>query len=172
MSFCTRCGAQIVQGSTFCHSCGTAAPKENNGTCTAGSAAAATATPTQAPVDYSDPVQDANANKVYGVLAYIGPLVLISLFAAPKESHFSRYHTNQGLVLWISTIAIWVVLGVLTSVSLFHSYYWMGGWAISLCLVPIINLLILGSAILGIVHAAKGELKPLPLIGKLRILRA
>ena len=50
---------------------------------------------------------DVNANKVMGVLAYLGILVLIPIFAA-KGSKFARSHANQGLILLILEIVIYL----------------------------------------------------------------
>ncbi len=47
------------------------------------------------------------------VLAYIGILFLIPLLACPN-SRFARYHTNQGLVLFLLELAIGVVTGIFT----------------------------------------------------------
>ena len=46
---------------------------------------------------------DAEQNKVFGILAYLGILCLIPLLAA-KDSRFARYHANQGLVLFLGAI--------------------------------------------------------------------
>jgi uncharacterized membrane protein len=126
-------------------------------------------------VNYADPVADANANKVYGILAYIGILVLVSIFAAPKESRYSRFHANQGLVLLIAdvggSIAIGIISGILTAIIAIN-------WVLAVPFGIIIGLLwtaygvgILVLVILGIVNAAKGEQKPLPIIGKFTILK-
>lgn len=54
--------------------------------------------------------QDINANKGMSVLAYIGILFLVPLLACPN-SRFARFHTNQGLVLFLLGIASSVVVG-------------------------------------------------------------
>jgi hypothetical protein len=46
---------------------------------------------------------DIEKNKVFAVLAYIGILFLVPLLAAP-QSRFARYHTNQGIVLFLASI--------------------------------------------------------------------
>ena len=48
--------------------------------------------------------KDIEDNKLMGVLAYIGLLFLIPLFAA-KESKFAQFHTNQGILLCIVGVA-------------------------------------------------------------------
>jgi len=105
----------------------------------------------------ADP-QDVQANKVMAILAYFGLLVLIPLFAA-KESPFARFHANQGLILLIAGFVIWLVSTVLTFVSPF------------LGIISLLNIVILVFAIIGIINAAKGEMKELPLVGKFRIIK-
>lgn len=106
--------------------------------------------------------KDVEENKVMGVLAYIGILVLIPLLAAPK-SKFARYHSNQGLILLIIEVlcsAIFTPLGFIPYVGIVFSI--IGGLVGLVCLVLLI---------LGIVNAAQGKAKTLPLIGKFNILK-
>src|SRR5471030_1450735 len=39
---------------------------------------------------------DVEKNKVFGILAYLGPLCLVPILVA-KDSPFAKYHANQGL---------------------------------------------------------------------------
>jgi uncharacterized membrane protein len=123
---------------------------------------------------------DAQANKVWGVLAYI--LFLIPLLAAPKNSQFARYHTNQGLNYFIFWLAIVIVLNIIQAIviaaawsgaglySLAYGYAW-GGIAAFGIIWTIVGIIFAILFILGLVHAIKGEKKPLPIIGKLNILK-
>jgi uncharacterized membrane protein len=103
---------------------------------------------------------DAQQNKVYAILAYIGILVLVPILAA-KESRFARFHANQGLVLFIAEIA-WAVL--YNVIDLFLP------WTI-MALLSLVSVVFLVFAIMGIVNAAGGKTKPLPLIGDITILK-
>ncbi len=116
----------------------------------AAEAPAAEAGPAAAPA--IDP-SDISANKVMAILAYIGILVLIPLFAA-KESKFARFHTNQGLILFICNIVIYFI----SLIPGLKAICW------------ILSVAALVFAIIGIIGAAKGETKELPLIGKYRII--
>lgn len=106
--------------------------------------------------------KDIQDNKIMAVLAYIGILLLIPLFAA-KNSKFARFHVNQGLPLMIVGLAIGII-------------------SIPLGLIPIVRIItgiifglagicVLVLAILGIVNAATGKAKELPLVGKFKILK-
>lgn len=96
--------------------------------------------------------KDIEDNKVMAVLAYIGPLFLIPLFAA-KESKFARFHTNQGLVLFLAGLIGGVASGII----------WI--------LAPVVSIASLVLTILGIVNAVQGKAKELPLIGKFKLLK-
>ena len=105
--------------------------------------------------------------KGMAILSYFGFLVLIPIFAAKKDP-FARYHANQGLVLCIVVMICSVLSNVLTRVLL----------EISPLLVLIVSgffgiltLVFCIFSIIGIIHAAKGQKKPLPLIGGIKILK-
>jgi uncharacterized membrane protein len=104
---------------------------------------------------------DIAKNKAFAVLAYIGLLFLVPLLAAP-ESRFARYHTNQGIVLFLA--AIIANAGVV--VLMFLPF--VGCLATPLTFVTVIGPLVL--MVMGIVNAASGVCKPLPLIGQYQIL--
>jgi len=104
---------------------------------------------------YIPDAADVDKNKVFGILAYLWILWLVPLLAA-KESPFARYHTNQGIILFITGIALWVVNIVLMFIPII-------GWLLMLCLwIAMIALWLIG-----LITAIKGECKPLPVIGNL-----
>ncbi len=110
----------------------------------------------------ADP-KDVQDNKVMAILAYFGLLFLIPLFAA-KESPFARFHTNQGLILCITWIVAMIIVAILGTILMFISPI--------LSFIPYLIMFvfpILG--IIGIINAAKGEMKELPIIGKYRIIK-
>lgn len=94
--------------------------------------------------------QDIEKNKVYAILAYIGILFLVPLLAA-KDSPYAKFHTNQGLVLFLLEVILSVV-------------WW----------IPFLGLLwiaVVVFAIMGIINAAQGECKPLPIIGEIQLIK-
>lgn len=113
-----------------------------------------------------DFVMDSN-DKLYGILAYLGLLVLVPTFAGKTE--FARYHANQGWVLFICElilgVAVGIVGGIITVIIPF-----VGGIILGV-LEGIIGLVSLIMMILGIVNVANGEMKPLPVIGGIKILK-
>lgn len=88
-------------------------------------------------------------NTLMGVLAYLGPLVIISYLVA-KDNPFVKFHIKQGLVL----ICIQVIVWILSPMS------W-GLWS----LLRLVNLAVLVLTILGIVNVVQKKEKELPLVG-------
>lgn len=112
--------------------------------------------------------EDVQNNKVFAIIAYFGILVLVPIFAA-KESKFARFHANQGLGLFICEAA-WGIISYIISYLLAVSFSWamLGLWSVISWLVCIGFLVF---AIIGIVNAAQGSTKPMPLFGKFKILK-
>lgn len=188
MKNCPKCGASGDDSMKFCPICGSpltetapsapaaptpppmtppVAPSASNG------AAAGTEPPKSSVSDVInginntadttseyDPV-DIKNNTVMGVLAYLGLLVFIPMFAA-KESKFAQFHANQGLLLLI----LWIASGVIS---------WLGKIPVIGFLFAIVSWLVglacTVLAIVGIINVANGKAKELPVIGQFRLLK-
>ncbi len=85
------------------------------------------------------------------VLAYIGPLVIISYLSA-KDDPFVKFHIKQGLVLFVIEVVIWLV----------GQMFWPF-WIF----LNIVNLATLILSIIGILNAVHKKEKELPLVGHL-----
>ena len=176
MKFCGKCGTKIEDNIKFCPGCGspTDAPQEQQ---------SQQAQPASQPPqnDFSQKIQNLNntadttaefdaqditSNKAMAILAYFGPLVLIPIFAA-KQSKFARYHSNQGLVLLIASILYGIAYSILSSIILAIS--WRLYFIVSI--IGLVSIVITILAIIGIINAATGKAKELPLIGKFKILK-
>ena len=151
MAFCNKCGAQIGDGAAFCPSCGAPSGNTQQGY-------------QQQPYQGGN---DAVNNKAMDILAYLGILVLVPIFAA-KDSQFARYHANQGLVLAIAEIAYGIVVSILNAILFVIS------WRLASIVGTILGVVWLGFlalSIIGIINAANGKMQPLPLIGGITILK-
>ena len=141
---------------------------------------AATPAPNYAPpAQAAPPANDAEANKGMAILAYI--LFFVPLIAgAHKNSPFVKFHTNQGTVLFIAS-AIYGVLEMIVSAvlgAIFLSATTLSGlgaglgvYGILTTILGILWLIPLVLVIMGIVNAATGKTKPLPVIGKFTIIK-
>lgn len=106
---------------------------------------------------------DIAQNKVFAVLSYIGILVLIPLFAN-QNSRYARFHTGQGLNLFVLTLLVNVVRRVS------FGYFWLGGWSMMKLALGVCHLVLFILMIVGIINAATGQAKELPIIGKIHII--
>lgn len=112
----------------------------------------------------ADPA-DVEKNKAMGILAYI--FFFIPLIAA-RESRFAMYHANQGLVLFLAWVAV-IIAGTILQTILFAISWRIGLVFSNIWWIAYIAMLVL--VILGILNASKGELKPLPVIGNISIIK-
>lgn len=176
MAFCIKCGAQLADGALFCANCG--APLQQQAQQASNQQQYRQApnqqqyqqyqqAPNRQPAgsffdtpDYTSQMHpnDIQQNKVMGILAYIGILVLIPIFAAP-QSKFARFHANQGLLVDIASAALSIIASILTAVLP------VLGVIFFLLALPVFAM-----QVLGIINAASGKAKELPLVGKIRIL--
>lgn len=178
MAFCGNCGHKYEEGTKFCPGCGAAlaAPAQPE---------AAPPPPPQQPAapanDFGAKLQSLNntadstsafdpadiqQNKAMGILAYLGILVLIPIFAC-KGSRFARFHSNQGLVLLLACVAYNIVYGIINAILLAIS------WRLAFIgtILSLVGIVFLVLAIIGIVNVCNGRAKELPLIGKIKLLK-
>lgn len=99
--------------------------------------------------------KDVQENKGMAIIAYFWLLCLIPLLAK-KDSPYAVFHGKQGLALAIAQTVWWLAAFVLVFIPVFGLFILWIGW---------ILLLILW--IMGIVNAASGRMKELPVIGGL-----
>lgn len=172
MLLCEKCGTKVDEGTKFCPSCGNSmevpAPQQqeqNSGDQNDFLAKISNLNDTaDTTADYD--ADDVSKNKAIAVLAYFGVLCFIPMFAA-KDSKFARFHANQGLTLFIACVAWSIVYSILNWIILAISWrlYFISS-IIGLC-----SLVFLVLAVLGIINAANGRAKELPVIGKFKILK-
>lgn len=161
MAFCNKCGNQLPDGANNCPNCGAPAGNTQQNTQNAQDFVNNMMN-TNDTTSQFDP-QDINNNKGMSVLTYIGFLFLVPLLACPN-SKFARYHTNQGLVLFLLEFALGVVTGILGIIPI-------AGLIIGGLLSAVGGIFTLVLMIMGIINAAQGQAKELPLIGKITLLK-
>jgi uncharacterized membrane protein len=110
--------------------------------------------------------EDAEKNKIFGILAYLGILCLVPILAA-KESPFAKYHANQGLVLFVLEIVIWIALFVINIVLAMLP----GGLGFLSAIFGLLYLAPLVLLVIGIINAAAGKCVPLPVVGGIKLLK-
>lgn len=100
----------------------------------------------------SSPPPQMNNSQIMGILAYLGPLVIVS-YLMGKDDPFVKFHIKQGLVLFAIEVVVWVLSGM----------FFFGFWQ----LLQLINLATLILSIMGIVHVVRHEQKEVPIVGGL-----
>ena len=100
-------------------------------------------------------------DKVMGVLSYLGILVLIPLCVG--NSSFTKFHANQGLVLLIVEFIFGIVLGIGMALPIIRILFAIIG--------GVFELICLCLAIFGIVTAVNGEMKEIPVIGAIKLIK-
>lgn len=166
MAFCEKCGAKMEDNAKFCPSCGAgvdgAQGQQSQQSNQSGNFQdtlnkyIATADST---ADFDQ--QDIAQNKVMAILAYIWILFLVPLLAAPN-SKYARFHANQGLVLFLASICVSIVMAVFSWIPILNILIYV--------VCSLISLGLLALMILGIINACQGRAKELPIIGQIKIL--
>ncbi len=115
--------------------------------------------PTQQSI-YADDYQDMpqGSDKAWAIASYFWVILWLLAFflgrrdANGRRSNFLTHHLNQSFVLNVASI----IVGAITRIT---------------SAAGILNLIIFVLAIMGIVYAAKGSTKPLPIVGDLKVFR-
>lgn len=105
---------------------------------------------------------DVEKNKVFGVLSYLPPLLFLVALLTARQSRFAMYHCNQGIVLTIASFAGWFAYMILSAILGFIPIL---GVLVIMLLGFALMVGVFALAIIGLINAANGRCKPLPLIG-------
>lgn len=99
--------------------------------------------------------------KTIAIVSYItliGWIVAIILHSQEQnKSHFAAFHLRQSLGLICTGFALSIVSVPMMIIPLIN-FLWM-------LLAPLIGLALLALLIVGVINAANGESKPLPVVG-------
>ena len=180
MAYCSKCGQQLPEGSKFCPSCGSPVGK-----CTKKSQADNVIEKIASLNDTEDSTSeydeaDISTNRIIALFSYLGPLVLVPIIGTPK-SKFAMFHANQGLILLIAEIVYANVNGIIRCLlkvifpvkDLFWFFIPVRGTVCNIIylLMGIVWLVFVIASVIGIINAARGKAKELPVIGGIRLLK-
>ena len=98
--------------------------------------------------------QSSSNRMLFGILSYIGILVVIPYLVA-KDDSFVKFHVKQSLVLFSIEIVLWLILWFLANTI----------WVLY-PLVNLLNLVMVLFSIIGIVNVVQNKEKSLPLVGQ------
>lgn len=97
-------------------------------------------------------------DKTVAVLAYItliGWIIALIMHNGSNKTKLGAFHIRQSLGIWVYAIAVVIVGFILAFIPFL-------GWLVSIAL----NLSILAAWIMGLIGAASGDLKPIPVVGQ------
>ena len=100
--------------------------------------------------------QDIQTNKVWAALSYVGILFILPLLVNGGQSRYAKYHANQGFILFLTNLVVGIASAILGKIPVLGAV-----------LSALLSLASLALMIIGIINAANGKAKQLPLIGGL-----
>lgn len=106
--------------------------------------------------------------ELYCYFAYLGPFFIAGLFSEASGSRRFRFHANQGLLLFIAEVIFVVVCCVINKPL--RSVPYVGPFLFYLIAAVFVIISFVFSA-KGMMNVAKGQDRPLPVIGKLTLIR-
>jgi len=113
----------------------------------------------QQPAEANPVNKDVEENKAMAIVGYILPILFfVPLLSDAKNIPYAKFHANQQLNLLLTAIAVNVVGSIIPFI----------GWFI---ILPIGSLVVLVLVIMGVINAAKGEMKKLPIIGDFTLIK-
>ncbi len=158
MATCAKCGGQLLEGATFCGSCGTPVASPASPSVAAGGGPAAAAAPATA--------SSGLAPNVAGALAYVTliPPILFLVMEPYNRDKFIRFHSFQCLFLTgaaiVASIAVMILTFIIGLVPVI-------GWIIGLLLWLGFCLGFFVLWVLCIYKAYQNQCWQIPVIGKL-----
>jgi len=103
-------------------------------------------------------IDDIKEYKLFAILGYLLPFLFFIPMLNDKSKHvpYVRFHANQQLTL----LVIWVAVSIVSNMLFTILYVFM----------PFVNIAMLVFVVLGIISAAQGTMKKMPLLGDIALL--
>ena len=152
MAFCPSCGSQV--DGKFCAKCG----------------AAVTAAPTGGtipppPARPSTGGLDQNVASALCYLLWVLTGVLFLVIEPYNKNKTIRFHAFQAIFFWLAAVAIWIVVGILSTMLAAISF--LGFWSVSFLLYRLVELGLAVVWVMLMYKAYNNEKWVLPIIGPL-----
>ena len=162
MNYCENCGGLLAGSKKFCPECGCVTAES----ITPGQACHHTQGNTQNLDGVLDKIQNDNT-VLMSVLSYIFILIPL-LTGAHKTSDVIKFHLNQGAVLVISSF-LWGIIRATIGIGFSYVHYYYS-WMI-LAPLNLLGVVFPVLLVIGVLNAVNGKMKPLPLIGRISIIK-
>ena len=111
------------------------------------------------------PVRDESEEKwkAWAILGYIFPILFFIPLVADAKTSYTKFHSNQQLLLLLGGVAIYLIRKLLGWIPLVRILVGLLAFALGIFLLVCV--------ILGIISVVNGTRKPLPLIGEITIIK-
>jgi uncharacterized membrane protein len=152
MAHCTKCGAALAEGASFCAACGT--PQ-----------AAAGSAPVVTPANVPPVAHQQMAENIAGLLCYSLGWITGLIFYFVDKRPFVRFHAAQSIVTFAGLHIISFALGIIFGVSLLVSG--VAGFSLGSALYSLIGLVGFVLWILLMIKAYQGERFRVPIAADL-----
>lgn len=174
--FCSNCGFEIEKKYKFCPKCGNNLEVSSEEVPKKGRRKKVVEEEVVNEVIEKDKVS--GNEKLLGILSYLGVLSLIPYFCGDK-SEFVKYHSTQGLNLFIVSIVYFILNHFLSLIKITKTVVSFNGVVGTGRVTPFIirfPLLFCGIylcviSVMGIIHVCLGEKKELPLVKDIKIIK-
>lgn len=110
--------------------------------------------------------RDIQENKGLACISYLGILFIIPMLVN-KNSPFIKFHVNQGIVLLILDVILSFAARIVRTILYHIPFVSWFAWTIP----TLVGILAFALAIYGLINAAQGQAKRLPVIGNIEIYR-
>ena len=176
MAYCMKCGATLLEGASFCNSCGAAAGPAASKPPQAQPQPPSQARPQSQPQAQPQPQAQYQPQPATGTgltpnvaaaLAYVLGLItgIVFLVIEPhKDDKFVRFHAFQSIFFHVGAIVFWIAWIILSAIlGYFLGFFAIVMWGLGM----LIGLGILGLWILCMYKAYNNERFMIPFIGDL-----
>ncbi len=154
MAYCVNCGQQYEDGARFCPACGAASeqPASAQGYQAPSGQGSYQQQSYQQPNQAAQPTAGAfTGDKTMAILAVIIPILFFLPLVSGEKNEFGKFWANQALLLLllnvITYVTTFILIGFLIGIVAFVFYI--------MCIIAVV----------------KGEMKPMPLVGGITIIK-
>jgi uncharacterized membrane protein len=112
------------------------------------------------------PPAPANEDKTVAILAYITLIgfIIAIIMHSSKKTQLGAYHLRQALGLFITAIVAWIAIMICAFILIWIPIV---GPLLAGLLWFVLGIGLLALAIMGLIAAVNGQMKPLPVVGEM-----
>ena len=116
--------------------------------------------------------QEKESGKIVAILSYVGIVGLI-MYLIEQNNQFARYHAKQGANLFVIEAVAGIIVAIISGImsAIYNSTDVIIFSIFSALLSAAVSIVSLVLMVIGIMNAANGKAKELPIVGKFKIFK-